>query len=350
MRIYAGMDQRLPLAEVAGHARRVEGMGYDGLNVPDAIHDGLLTAQAALAATTRLRVATSVLVCFPRSPMNVAHAAWDLQAMSNGRFELGLGSQVRGNITGRYSTEWTPPAPRMREYVKSLRAIWRCWHTGEALDFRGESYAFTRMQPFFSPGPIDHPEIPIHLGAVGPNMTRLAGEVADGIMTHPTSSSPRQLREVTLPELASGAARGGRPGARVELMAAGFVATGRTPEDVARAREATRELLAFLYSTPTYWRALDLHGFGDTGRKLHELSRQGRWADMVGEVDDEMLRVLVPQGPYDEIAEILHDWYESIADALVFPVPSAPHHDGDAAAAIERLRSLAGRAPTRSAS
>jgi alkanesulfonate monooxygenase SsuD/methylene tetrahydromethanopterin reductase-like flavin-dependent oxidoreductase (luciferase family) len=130
MQIYAGMDQRTPLAEIGNHARRVEAMGYDGLNVPDAVHDGLLAAQAALQATTRLRVATSVLVCFPRSPMNAAHAAWDLQAFSGGRFELGLGTQVRGNIVGRYSTPWTPPVPRMREYVQSLRAIWDCWQNG----------------------------------------------------------------------------------------------------------------------------------------------------------------------------------------------------------------------------
>jgi len=344
MQIYAGMDQRLPLAAVAAHARRVEAMGYDGLNVPDAIHDGLLAAQAALAATSRLRVAISVLVCFPRSPMNVAHAAWDLQAFSNGRFELGLGSQVRGNIVGRYSTPWTPPVPRMREYVGSLRAIWRCWQTGEALDFRGEIYSFTRMQPFFNPGPIERPEIPIHLGAVGPNMTRLAGEVADGLVTHPTSSSPRQLREATLPELAAGTARGGCPGARARLMSAGLVATGATPEDVARAREAARELLAFLYSTPAYWRALDLHGFPAVGTKLRDLSRQGRWAEMVGQIGDELLDTLVPQGPYDEIAAVLRDWYEGLADALVFPVPGDPRHDGAAGAAIERLRRLAGHA------
>ena len=208
MQIYAGMDQRTPLAEIGDHARRVEAMGYDGLNVPDAVHDGLLAAQAALRATTRLRVATSVLVCFPRSPMNAAHAAWDLQAFSGGRFELGLGTQVRGNIVGRYSTPWTPPVPRMREYVQSLRAIWDCWQSGGPLEFQGEHYRFTRMQPFFNPGPIEHPAIPIFLGAVGPKMTALVGEVADGIMTHPTNGAPRYLREVTLPEMAKGARTG----------------------------------------------------------------------------------------------------------------------------------------------
>ena len=210
MQIHAGMDQRMPLAQVGAYARRVEAIGFDGLNVPDAVHDGLLTATVALRETTRLKVATSVLVAFPRSPMNVAHAAWDLQAFSGGRFELGLGTQVRGNIVGRYSTPWEPPVPRMREYVHALHAIWNCWQEGGPLDFQGSSYRFTKMQPFFNPGPIEHPEIPILLGAVGPKMTRLVGEVADGMLSHPTNSSPRYLREVTIPELAAGAVDAGR--------------------------------------------------------------------------------------------------------------------------------------------
>jgi probable F420-dependent oxidoreductase len=339
MQIYAGMDQRLPLAEIGGYARRVEAMGYDGLNVPDAVHDGLLAAQAALLATTHLRVATSVLVCFPRSPMNTAHAAWDLQAFSGGRFELGLGTQVRGNIVGRYSTPWTPPVPRMREYVQSLRAIWDCWQNGGPLDFQGEHYRFTRMQPFFNPGPIDHPAIPIFLGAVGPKMTALVGEVADGIMTHPTNGAPRYLREVMLPEMAKGAGRAGRSPQRLALMVAGFVATGPTPEVVARECEKIRELLTFLYSTPAYWRTLDLFGWGEVGRNLHQLTREGRWADMAGAITDEMLDALVPQGTYDEIDGSLLAWYGGLADRVTFPVPDDVGDDARAAAVIARLRS-----------
>ena len=148
MEVWASMDQRMTLGEVPAHAQRAEALGYAGLNVPDAVHDGLLLAQAALAATTRLRVATSVLVAFPRSPMNVAHAAWDLASVSGGRFELGLGSQVKGNIVGRYSAIWSSPVPRMREYVGALRAIFDCWQNGTPLSFQGEHYVFTRMQPF----------------------------------------------------------------------------------------------------------------------------------------------------------------------------------------------------------
>jgi len=337
MQIHAGMDQRMPLAEVGAYARRVEAIGFDGLNVPDAVHDGLLTATIALRETTRLRVATSVLVAFPRSPMNVAHAAWDLQALSEGRFELGLGTQVRGNIVGRYSTPWEPPVPRMREYVQALRAIWTCFQAGDRLDFRGSSYRFTKLQPFFNPGPIEHPEIPILLGAVGPKMTRLVGEVADGMLSHPTNSAPRYLREVTLPEIAAGAAAAGRGRTLPTLMAAGFVATGATVERVARERENIRELLAFLYSTPAYWRSLELYGWVDVGRELHQLTREGRWTDMAGRVHDEMLDTLVPQAPYDEIDSVLHRWYDGITDRITFPVPDDPADDDRAAAVLTRL-------------
>jgi probable F420-dependent oxidoreductase len=205
--VYATMDQRMGLDAVEDHARRVESLGYDGLCVPDAVHDGLLLCHAALRVTTRLHTATSVLVAFPRSPMLIAIAAWDLAAASGGRFELGLGTQVRGNIERRYSTPWTAPVARMREYVKSLREIFRSFQTGAPLAFEGEHYRFTRLQPFFNPGPIAHPEIPIFLGAVGPKMTELAGEVGDGMMTHPTNSAPRYLREATRPALATGARR-----------------------------------------------------------------------------------------------------------------------------------------------
>jgi probable F420-dependent oxidoreductase len=156
-KVYATMDQRLPLSQVGAHARHAETLGYDGFAVPEAVHDGLLAAAIALQATTRLEVATSVLVAFPRSPMTVAHAAWDLPEMSNGRFGLGLGSQVKGNVVGRYSTAWSAPVPRMREYVRALRVIFDCWQNGTALHVDGEHYRFTRMQPFFNPGPIACP-------------------------------------------------------------------------------------------------------------------------------------------------------------------------------------------------
>lgn len=338
MQVFASMDQRMGLAQVEAHARRVEALGYDGLCVPDALHDGLLLCQAALRATTRLRARTSVLVSFPRSPMLVAVAAWDLQAVSGGRFELGLGTQVRGNIVGRYSTPWSAPVPRMREYALALRAIFRAFQHGSALDFQGSHYRFTRLQPFFNPGPIEHPEIPLLLGAVGPRMTELAGEVADGLLTHPTASSPRTLRELTRPALARGAARAGRDAADLELMAGGLVITGATPAEVAAERESVRELLCFLYSTPAYWPTLTLFGWREQGERLHRLSREGRWAEMKGAVTNAMLDALVPQGTYAEIAGVLTDWYAGFATSLTFPLPDDTTHDAQIARAIAALR------------
>ena len=172
--VYATTNQRLPLKDLAAHAQRAEGMGYDGLNIPEAVHDGFVATSIALQATQRIRVATSVALAFPRSPMVVAIAAWDLAHLSGSRFELGLGSQVKGNVERRYSTKWTSPVPRMREYLGSLRAIFESFQTGAELDYRGEIYQFTRLQPFFRPDPLDDPYLPLCLGGVGPKMTKLA--------------------------------------------------------------------------------------------------------------------------------------------------------------------------------
>ncbi len=339
MRVYATMDQRMGLDAVEAYARRVEAMGYDGLCVPDAVHDGFLLSHAVLRVTTRLRAATSVLVAFPRSPMLVAIAAWDLAAMSGGRFELGLGSQVRGNIERRYSTPWTAPVPRMREYVRALRAIFASFQHGTPLAFEGEHYRFTRLQTFFNPGPIAHPGVAIFLGAVQPKMTELVGEVADGLMTHPTNTSPRYLRAAIRPALAAGAGRAGRDADRIELLAGGFIATGRDAAAVARARAHIRELLTFLYSTPTYWPTLDLFGWRDVGERLHRLTREGKWSDMAGAVTDDMLDALVPQASYDEIAAVVQRWYGGLAGRINFPVPDDPADDALAARAIAELQS-----------
>lgn len=337
-RVFATMDQRMPLSAVAAHARRAEALGYDGLNVPEAVHDGLAAATIALEATSRLHVATSVLVAFPRSPMTVAHAAWDLQEFSHGRFELGLGSQVRGNIVGRYSTPWAAPVPRMREYVQSLRAIFACWQEGASLNFEGEHYQFTRMQPFFNPGPIEHPGIPIHLGAIGPGMTALAGEVADGMMCHPSNTAPQYLREVVLPRLAKGEARAGTESGSTGLMVGSFVATGPDPDAARADRDFARQHLGFLYSTPAYWPSLEMFGWRDVGETLHAMSREGRWAEMPAAVTEEMLDAFVPTAPYDEIADLLRTRYESLSDWITFPMPEDASRDPALAEVIRALQ------------
>lgn len=331
MQIFATMSERMSPDEAGPYARRVEAMGYDGLLVPEAVHDGLLTSMAAIMATESLHIVTSVLVAFPRSPMTIAHAAWDLQKLSGGRFELGLGTQVRGNIVGRYSTKWSAPVSRMREYVESLKSIFHCFETGAELHFEGEHYQFSRLQPFFNPGPLEVPAPPIHLGAVGPEMTRMAGGVADGLMSHPTHSSPRYLEEVTLPAIAEGAARRSRNPDLCPILVAGFILTGPDGSVLERNRERIREQFSFLYSTRAYWRALDHLGFGDVGRSLYELAKEGRWNEMRTRVDDEMIDALVPNGCYAEIAHTLVKDYARLTQRMTFPVPENSEEDGQVA-------------------
>jgi probable F420-dependent oxidoreductase len=337
-RVYASIHQRTSPSEVGALAQRAEAAGYYGLNVADGVHDGLLIAAMALNATTRLKVLLGVLVAFPRSPMAVAHAAWDLQEASRGRFELGLGPQVRGNIVGRFSTPWAPPAPRMREYIQSLREIFACFQSGGPLRFEGEHYRFTRLQPFFNPGPIENPDIPIVLGGVGPKMTALAGEVADGLLTHPTNSHPRFIREVARVRLREGATRAKRAADDVMLMLTPLIATGVDERQTRAAREEQRQLLSFVYSTPAYWPTLELFGWRDRGERLHQLTREGKWAEMPGLITDEMLDELVPTAPYAGIGDALRERYAGVGSSLTFPLPEDPAQDRELAKVITSLQ------------
>jgi probable F420-dependent oxidoreductase len=338
MHVYAAFDDpRIPLKDVAAYAQRAERIGFAGLLVPESVHDGFLTSLLALEHTRQLQVVTSVVLAFPRSPMTVAYAAWDLQSISGGRFTLGLGSQVKGNIVGRFGVEWKPPVARMRDYVGALRAAWSSFQSGAKLAFESQYYTLDRLQPFFNPGPIDYPDIPIFLGGVNPGMTRLAGAVADGFMTHPTNTSPRYLREVTRREMERGSTRAGRDPRNVQLIASTFVATGPTKEAVRAERERLREYLGFLYSTPQYWRTLDLHGWQAVGRRLHDLSREGRWAEMKAAIGDDILDALVASGTYEEITSILADWYGDLATGITLRMPDDPKHDEGLARVIKAL-------------
>ncbi|MFN8543647.1 MAG: TIGR03617 family F420-dependent LLM class oxidoreductase [Candidatus Binatia bacterium] len=334
MEVYAALnDPHLPLRDVPAYAQRVERLGFSALLIPEATHDGFLTALLALEHTRTLTVTTSVVVAFPRSPTTTAYAAWDLQALSDGRFQLGLGSQVRGNIEGRFGVAWTPPVERMRDYVGALRAVWSCWQGGGPLRYESESYRLSRMQPFFRPAPIARGEIPVVLGGVNPGMTRLAGEIADGFVTHPTNSSPRYLREVVRPHLRAGAERVGRDPAEVRLLASTFVACGADAAAVAREREQILAHLGFLYSTPQYWPTLDLYGWGEIGRRLQQLVREGRWQDLASAVPATLFDQLVPSGTYDEIGPILQAWYGDLATGITLRMPDDPGAD----AALGRL-------------
>lgn len=338
MEIFAVTPENLGLEAIGSFARRVEAMGYDGLFVPDAVHDGLLLAGQALASTTRIRVGISVLVAFPRSPMNVALAAWDLQRMSGGRFELGLGTQIRQNIEDRYSARWLPPAAGMREYVGALRAIFRSFRSGDPLQFVGEHYRFTRLQPFFNPGPIDAPDVPIMIGAVGPKMLNLVGEVTDGMHTHPTNTSSRYLREVVLPQVDAGRAK--RDGALpVPLICANeLVASGPDDATVAAERERFRGMLAFLFSTPAYWPSLELFGWRDVGERLLRLTREGRWKEMASVLTDEILDEFLVCGRFDQLPEALATRFGGLVQRITLTVPPREEHDAANASAIVAIR------------
>lgn len=328
MRVYASVDDiHLPLRAYPAHAQRAERLGFDGLIVPEAVNDAILGALLALEHTERLQVLTGVVVAFARSPMLLAQDAWGLAGMSGGRFAIGLGPQVKGNIEKRFGMPWSAPAARMRDYVGALRAIFDCWQNGTPLHYESESYTLTRMQPFFSPRPIDHPEIPIVLGAIGPKMSTVAGEVADKVVAHPTNSSPSYLRDAMAPKLEEGAKRSCREVSAIEVIANPMTATGPDEAAVQVERDAAREVLTFTYSTPAYWATLEHHGWGEVGRTLLEKARSGDWAGMNGLISDEMLDVLVPSATYDGIAQDLLTRYEGAADAISLRMPRDPGDD-----------------------
>ncbi|KAA1193093.1 TIGR03617 family F420-dependent LLM class oxidoreductase [Pseudohalioglobus sediminis] len=336
--VFAATPETMGPGEIGAHAARAEAMGFDGLQVPDAIHDGLLLATMALASTQKLIVGTGVLLAFPRSPMVTAIASWDLQKMSGGRFELGLGTQIKQNIEQRYSARWDSPVPQMREYVQAIKAIFHSFQTGERLNFEGEHYQLTRLQPFFNPGPIDHPHIPVLCGAVGPAMTRMVGRIADGMITHPTNTPPEYIREVCLPRLQAGFDKAGRSGDDFKLVLGPLTATGKDEATVAAEREKQRNLLGFLYSTPAYWPSLELFGWQDKGQQLLDMTRSGNWQDMPTIITDDMLEKFVPRGDYDDIVDIYRARYGDLSRRITFPMPENPADDALAAAAIARLK------------
>ncbi|MGZ8754806.1 MAG: TIGR03617 family F420-dependent LLM class oxidoreductase [Acidimicrobiia bacterium] len=303
-------DYYLPpvgLRDVPDLARRVRRIGYDGFFTGETNHDPFLPLGVAATVAPSLELGTGIAVGFARSPMVVAHTAWDLAAVSEGRFMLGLGTQVRAHLTRRFSTSWEAPGPRLREYVGALRAIWSAWQGGIPLRFEGDHYRFSLMTPLFDPGPIDNPAVPVFTAAVGPYLTRLAGEFCDGIHIHPLHTI-RYLDEVMLPALHQGALEAGRDPADVAVAAAVFVATGRTEEQIGLAREVARRQIAFYASTPSYRPVLDLHGW-EIGPKLSALAKRGAWEGMANLIDDLMLDEIVVTGEPRVIGRLVRERY-----------------------------------------
>ncbi|WP_430331916.1 TIGR03617 family F420-dependent LLM class oxidoreductase [Rhodococcus sp. ACT016] len=343
MKVYTGTDAAIDPTAVAEFARRAEAAGYDGLHVSETVHDPFLLALLALRATERIVVRTSVALAFVRSPLLTAYTAWDLSKLSGGRFHVGLGSQIRQNIEERYAMEWSAPAPRMREYVGVVRAAFDTFRTGELVAYEGDHYRFTRMQPYFNPGPdADTTVPPIYLGGVGRRMCHVAGEVADGMVTHPTNSDPRYLADECLPAVAAGASSVGRSLDDFEIVAGLQVITGATDQDVADERERRRRLFAFLYSTPAYRGALERHGFPDLQEQLAALVRRDEWERLRAVVTDDVLGEIVPTARYDELAEVIRRRLDGVAAGscagVTLALPENPEHDGLMSDVVAELR------------
>lgn len=313
----AGGDPGTDPRAFAAGAAALEAAGYDGIFAAETRHDPFVSLTAAAMRTERVTLMTGIAVAFARSPMVVAQAANDLQLVSEGRFILGLGSQIRAHIERRFSMPWSPPAARMREYVAALRAIWEAWRTGEPLRFEGDHYRHTLMTPFFSPAENPFGPPPVWIAAVGPGMTESAGAVADGLLAH-TFTTARYLREVTLPALRRGAESAGRPVGTVGVSIPAFVAVGETTDELDVAIAATRRQIAFCGSTPEYLPVLRLHGWEAVHETLHAASRRGRWAEMAAAVDDGMLAEFAAIGSPAEVAAQLRDRFAGIATRLSF--------------------------------
>jgi probable F420-dependent oxidoreductase len=308
------------LWRVPAAARRIEALGYSSALAPETNRDPFLPLALAAEHTTRLGLGTSVAIAFPRAPMVIAQVAWDLQRFSGGRFALGIGSQVRKHNEERFSVKWTAPVARMREYILTLRAIWDSWQHGSKPAWVGAHYRYTYTTPFFNPGPIEHPRIPVAISAVNPAMCRLAGEVCDGVRLH-NFCTRRYLDDVILPNIARGAAKAGRTPDQIELAGGGFIATGADDQAVQKQFESIRRQVSFYGSTPSYLGVLEAHGWGDLGARLNKLSREGKWQEMATAVPDEVVHAFAAVGRYDEIVARIRERFHGMR-RLGFPAPA----------------------------
>jgi probable F420-dependent oxidoreductase len=305
------------LTSVAERARQLEAMGYDGLWTAEAGHDPYLACAIAATSTERVSIGTNIAVAFPRTPLVHAQIAWDLQAASRGRFVLGLGTQVKGHNERRYSTPWSAPGPRLREMIQLIRHIWDVWQNGTKPGFDGEHYRFSLMTPFFSPGPIEWPAIPIYIAGVKPYMCGLAGELCDGLQVHPFHSVD-YIEQVVRPAVAAGLERSGRPTGAVTFATSAFVIMGHDADEIAKARELARQQLSFYASTRTYRVVLETHGWGDVADELNVRAARGDWQGMASLVTDEMLAVYAIEGTYDEVPELVRRKYAGLIDRVSF--------------------------------
>ena len=317
------VETHLPDAEwsaLATLARAAEATGVDSIAQAELARDPFVALAALAPGTRRVELATSVAIAFPRSPMVVAYSARSLSDMTDGRFSLGLGTQVKGHIERRFSTEWGAPGPRLREYVESLRAIWRTWDSGEALRYEGKFYNFSLMTPEFSPPPSRFSPIKIEIAAVNDYNIQLAGELCDGLRAHPFAT-PAYMRDVIWPNVERGAARSGRSLDTFRMIGGGFIATGPDEASVQQAREEARYRIAFYGSTRTYLPVLAHHGWDALNGELHQLVAHGRWNDIATAVPDAILDEFCVAGVYDTIVERFRERMGGLTDMVTLPLP-----------------------------
>lgn len=329
------LETPLDLHCVARDAQLLESIGYDGLVIEETKDDPFIVLALAANETSRLKLATAVAIAFPRSPTSMAMSAWTMQKLSRGRFTLGLGPQVRGHITRRYGMQWSPPVPWMREYVHAVRSVWNCWQSGARLRVEGTHYNINLMVPLFNPGPIEHPDIPIHLAAVNRNMCRLAGEIGDGLRPHPVCT-PSYIEKVMLPAVKEGAARSGRSLDRFRVCMKPLVATAATEAELAPKVRDARARIAFYASTPQYAAAFEHLGLGDLAAECKVLSREQRWEELPERITDDVLDKFVTIGIYDRIGRKLRERFARVVTNIEFSIAVKTPEDRETLARLAR--------------
>ena len=324
MKLDAGIASNLKGA--AAGAAKLEQQGYDGALSFETSHDPFFPLVSAAEKTSQIELITSIAVAFSRTPMLLANIGHDLNSLSEGRFIMGLGSQIRPHITKRFSMPWSEPANRMREFISAMRAIWACWHNGEPLDFRGDFYTHSLMTPMFTPEDTQYGAPKVFLAAVGPMMTQVAGEVADGVIIH-SFSTRKYITDVTLPAIEKGLAKAGRDRSDFQVSYPCFVVTGNTEEEFLATKTAVTKQIAFYGSTPAYRPVLEVHGWGDLQYELNKMSKQGLWDEMGTMITDEILDEFAVVGETDEAVEKFKQRFDGLVDrtASNFAVRDAEH-------------------------
>lgn len=310
------------LGDAAGEAKRLAAIGYDGVYTLEGSWDPFYPLVMAAEHAPSLDIATGIAVAFPRNPMHLAYQAWDLQKFSGGKFMLGIGSQIQAHIEKRFGVEFRPPAARMREYISALKAIFDCWQNDVPLKFEGKYFRHTLMTPMFNPGPLDCGPPPVLLGALGPKMTEVAGEVADGLIVHPFNSMPF-ITENAMPAVRAGLAKSDRQRSDFTVQINAIVITGESAQAREAAAQSVKSLLGFYASTPAYRPPMEAVGYGDLQPELNRLSKEGRWEELGNHIDQSFLDAFVTTGEPEDIAPMLLQKYGEHADRLAIYAPYA---------------------------